>query len=150
METADDDSIAPRASGDRRRDCRGGIGSLDLDQQINVDMLRPIKQIAEDHDAVPARSNLCGGHFGDETAGDRQIVNDHQNVVARRLNVALDRVRAVDEGGVEGGPTVVGMALAAATMGDDLRTSHDDVSAGASPRTVARATSRIGTVESMR
>ncbi len=78
METADDDPVAPAARGDHLADRNGACGILDLHQQPDHGLLRPVEQVGEADEARAPSPRSRRRALGNEAIADRQIVADHQ------------------------------------------------------------------------
>ena len=98
MEAAEDGALVPPACANRLRDDPGRGGILNLDQQIDLRARGPREQIVENDDPRRSRFDLGRGQIRDQVPVDREVVADDEHAVARRLDIALDRVRAFGDG----------------------------------------------------
>src|SRR5256886_16868901 len=110
-------------------------------------MLCECQEVGEDNSARRFCLELGQAQIGHEAIVDREVVTDDDDAVARGLHIAFDRIRTFAERSLECWPAVVRMPRAAASMGNDLRSSHA-ASSAARPRTVDRTTSCTGTIVS--
>jgi len=65
VKAADHDAIAPRARSDHRANGSGGIGFLDLDQQIDTGSLRPREHVDKVDRPRLGCFELGRAHLGD-------------------------------------------------------------------------------------